>query len=273
MDKIPFYQFEQLKRILPNLKSKKQFLTDENYVAKVPLTIIANEERIKTLTANEKLQIAENVLTAIKNDLSSKITKYEGSKKFEGRPLKSYLEKDVLMMVSQPIDDSKKQYGLPMTGNRIEDFRMNVSDKDWYIYEENYGTSEEKYFVRYLDVVITELKKKYTDIYLLRNEKLFQIFNFSNGAAFEPDFVLFLKEKDTDKKMTYQLFIEPKGDGFIINDKWKEKFLEEINLKANIMEIDMLYEDDKFKVIGLPFYNYRTRQKFEAAFKEKLKIK
>jgi type III restriction enzyme len=273
MDKIPFYQFEHLNRLLPNLKSKKQFLTDENYVAKVPLTIIANEERIKTLTAKEKLQIAENVLTAIKNDISSKITKYEGSTEFEGRPLKSYLQNDILMMVSEPEDDSKKQYGLPMTGNRVEDFRMNVSEKDWYIYEENYGTSEEKYFVKYLEVVITELKKKYTDIYLLRNEKLFQIFNFSNGAAFEPDFVLFLKEKDTEKKLTYQLFIEPKGDGFIANDKWKEEFLEQINVKAKIKKIDMLYEDDKYKVIGLPFYNYQTRQKFEEKFKEKLKLK
>lgn len=273
MDKIPFYQFEHLNRLLPNLKSKKQFLTDENYVAKVPLTIIANEERIKTLTAKEKLQIAENVLTAIKNDISSKITKYEGSTEFEGKPLKSYLQNDILMMVSEPEDDSKKQYGLPMTGNRVEDFRMNVSEKNWYIYEENYGTSEEKYFVKYLEVVIIELNKKYSDIYLLRNEKLFQIFNFSNGAAFEPDFVLFLKEKDTEKKLTYQLFIEPKGDGFIANDKWKEEFLEQINVKAKIKKIDMLYEDDKYKVIGLPFYNYQTRQKFEAIFKEKLKIK
>jgi type III restriction enzyme len=273
MDKIPFYQFEHLNRLLPNLKSKKQFLTDENYVAKVPLTIIANEERIKTLKAKEKLQIAENVLSAIKNDISSKITKYEGSTVFEGKPLKSYLQNDILMMVSVPVDDSKKQYGLPMTGNRVDDFRMNVAEKDWYIYEENYGTSEEKYFVKYLEVVITELKKKYTDIYLLRNEKLFQIFNFSNGAAFEPDFVLFLKEKDTEKKLTYQLFIEPKGDGFTDKDKWKEEFLEQINVKAKIKKIDMLYEDEKFKVVGLPFYNYQTRQKFEDKFKEKLKIK
>lgn len=272
MDKIPFYQFEHLNRLLPNLKSKKQFLTDDNYVAKVPLTIIANEERLKLLSNKEKLQIAENILSAIKNDISSKITKYEGSTEFEGRPLKNYLQNDILMLVSEPQDDSKKQYGLPMTGNRIEDFRMNVSEKDWYIYEENYGTSEEKYFVKYLEVVITELKKKYTDIYLLRNEKLFQIFNFSNGAAFEPDFVLFLKEKDTAKKLTYQLFIEPKGDGFIVNDKWKEEFLEQINVKAKIKKIDMLYEDDKFKIIGLPFYNYQTRQKFEEKFKEKLKI-
>jgi len=225
------------------------------------------------LTPKEKLQIAENMLLAIKNDISAKITKYEGSKEFEGKPLKSYLQNDILMMVQEPGDDSKKQYGLAMTGNRVEEFRMNVADKDWYIYEENYGTSEEKYFVKYLEVVIEELKKQYTDIYLLRNERLFQIYNFSDGAAFEPDFVLFLKEKETEKKLTYQLFIEPKGDGYIEKDKWKEEFLEKMNVKAKIKKLDLLYEDDKFKVIGLPFYNYQTRQKFEEKFKEKLKIK
>ena len=36
MDKIPFYQFAHLNRMLPNLKSKKQFITDEKYIAKVP---------------------------------------------------------------------------------------------------------------------------------------------------------------------------------------------------------------------------------------------
>lgn len=273
MDKIPFYQFSHLNRMLPNLKSKKQFITDENYIAKVPLTIVANEERIETLTPKEKLQIAENMLLAIKSDISAKITKFKGSKEFESKPLKSYLQNDILMMVQEPADDSKKQYGLAMTGNRVEEFRMNVADKDWYIYEENYGTSEEKYFVKYLEVVIDELKKQYTDIYLLRNERLFQIYNFSDGAAFEPDFVLFLKEKDTEKKLTYQLFIEPKGDGYIEKDKWKEEFLEQINVKAKIKKVDLLYEDDKFKVIGLPFYNYQTRQKFEEKFKERLKLK
>jgi len=273
MDKIPFYQFSHLNRMLPNLKSKKQFITDENYIAKVPLTVVANEERIKTLTPKEKLQIAENMLLAIKNDISAKITKYEGSKEFEGRPLKSYLQNDILMMVQEPADDSKKQYGLAMTGNRVEEFKMNVADKDWYIYEENYGTSEEKYFVKYLEVVVDELRKQYTDIYLLRNERLFQIYSFSDGAAFEPDFVLFLKEKDTEKKLTYQLYIEPKGDGYIEKDKWKEEFLEQINVKAKIKKVDLLYEDEKFKVIGLPFYNFQTRQKFEIKFKEKLIIK
>lgn len=50
------------------------------------------------------------------------------------------------------------------------------------------------------------------------------------------------------------------------------EFLEQINIKAKIEKAEMLYEDDKFKIFGLAFYNYQTRNKFEKKFKEVLKV-
>ena len=44
------------------------------------------------------------------------------------------------------------------------------------------------------------------------------------GRAFEPDFVLFLLQKNGDT-ITYQLFIEPKGEFLEKRDEWKESFL------------------------------------------------
>ena len=271
-ENIPFFNFDNLKRILPQLTSTREFITSEKWIGKTPVTLIGSKERLENLFPYEKLRIAENVLRRVKNDIGSKVHQYEGSKEFEGRPLKEYLKHDKLMMVSEPEENSKKQYGLPMTRNRVVDFRMNVAEKDWYIFDENYGTSEEKYFIKYLEQAIDNLKDKYDDIYLLRNERLFKIYNFTDGKAFEPDFVLFMKEKKTAKNLSYQLFIEPKGDGYIEKDKWKEEFLEEINIKAKIKKIEMLYEDDKYKIIGLPFYNYNTQQKFKAKFAEVLKV-
>lgn len=271
-ENIPFYNFDNLNRILPQITSTREFLTDEKWIAKTPVTLIGSKERLENLQPKEKVKIAENILKGIKNDLSTKIQKFEGSTTFEGRHLKEYLQEDILMMVSEPEEDSKKQYGLSMTGNRAEEFRMNVAKADWYIFDENYGTSEEKYFIKYIEQSMEILKQKYTDIYLLRNEKLFQIYDFKDGAAFEPDFVLFMKEKKNGKPLSYQLFIEPKGDGYIDKDKWKEEFLEQIHIKAKIKKIEMLYEDDKYKIFGLPFYNYQTRHKFETKFKEVLKV-
>ncbi len=271
-ENIPFFNFDNLNNILPQLKSKREFLTNDNWIGKTPVTLIGSKDRLEALKPKEKVTIAENILKAIKNDIGAKVHKYKGSKEFEGRPLKSYLQKDIVMMVSEPEEDSKKQFGKSMTGNSRQEFKMNVADTDWYIYDENYGTSEEKYFIKYIEQVMTLLKQKYTDIYLLRNEKLFKIYDFKDGAAFEPDFVLFMKEKKTDKKLSYQLFIEPKGDGYIAKDQWKEDFLNEINIKAKVKKVELLYEDDKFKIFGLPFYNYQTKQKFETKFKEVLKV-
>ena len=113
----------------------------------------------------------------------------------------------------------------------------------------------------------------------MRNEKLFKIYDFKDGSAFEPDFVLFMKEKKTAKKISYQLFIEPKGDQFKDEDGgfekgkegWKEKFLNEIGTKAKIKK-ELLIEDEQYKIFGLPFYNNRTQQKFISKFKEVLKV-
>lgn len=76
--------------------------------------------------------------------------------------------------------------------------------------------------------MIERLKSKYDDIYLLRSERHFAIYNFDDGERFEPDFVLFMKEKNSKKPLTYQVFIEPKGTHLLSLDKWKEDFLKRI---------------------------------------------
>jgi type III restriction enzyme len=65
----------------------------------------------------------------------------------------------------------------------------------------------------------------------LRNEKFFQLFDFDEGRAFEPDFVMLLKEKN-HKINIYQVFIEPKGEIYIKAEPWKGKFLDEIEKKS-----------------------------------------
>ncbi len=119
-------------------------------------------------------------------------------------------------------------------------------------------------------LALHSLKKKYRDVYLLRNERLFKIYRFSDGQAIEPDFVLFLKEKSGKKILSYQLFVEPKGNRGLIEDKWKEDFLVEIEKE---FRMEMLYSQSGYKLIGLPFYNeQQTKQAFDKVFREKLKV-
>ena len=37
---------------------------------------------------------------------------------------------------------------------------------------------------------MNDLQEKWSDIYLLRNEKAVKIYSFDEGRAFEPDFIL-----------------------------------------------------------------------------------
>ena len=97
-----------------------------------------------------------------------------------------------------------------------------------------------------------------------------KIYRFSDGRAIEPDFVLFLREKDSQKALSYQIFIEHKGNHLLRQDQWKEEFLEEIEEQ---FYIDTLYETGKYKLVGLPFYNEAmTKQQFREVFEEKLKL-
>jgi len=112
-----------------------------------------------------------------------------------------------------------------------------------------------------------ELKEKYQDIFLIRNEGHFKIFNFSDGQAFEPDFVLFLQEKD-GQMLTYQIFIEPKGEYLQSYDKWKEQFLEEI--KTEFADRLLQFEDKKYRLIGVPFYNLQDENSFQTSLENAL---
>src|SRR3954447_8479988 len=88
---------------------------------------------------------------------------------------------------------------------------LNLSDRLWHVFNDCFGTTEEKYFVKYIDKIYDKLKEKYDEIYLIRNERFFKLYNFEGGRALEPDYVLFLRQKTLSKNLYYQLFIEPKG--------------------------------------------------------------
>ena len=107
---------------------------------------------------------------------------------------------------------------------------------------------------------IREAETTYKDIYLLRNERHFAIYNFSDGRAFEPDFVLSLR-KQNGESLTYQLFIEPKGAKFVKDEQWKEDFLKEIRADR---DSKVLAENHKYRVIGVGrFYNKQWEPEFE----------
>jgi len=146
-----------------------------------------------------------------------------------------------------------------------------LSKRDWYAFNDNYGTSEEKYLIKFIDKAYDALKSKWDEVYLVRNEKHFQLYNFDDGQPLEPDFVLFLKKAEPDVSLHYQVFIEPKGEHLLKNDEWKESFLKALKKRH---KITTLWKTKKYVIWGMPFFNEAMRKpEFEAGLNELIGVK
>ena len=227
------------------------------------ITFQGNSSEIYSLSNKAQLDAMMGLLDQIESELRKNITEYQGTENFKLNSVSSVFSDKVLKL----LEGSERADG-------DEQF---VADKGWYVFNANYGTSEEKAFVRMLDRQMDALKKKYDGIYLIRNERHFKIYNFSDGQAFEPDFVLFLREKNGNM-LTYQIFIEPKGKQFkdaygsYENSKegWKLKFLKEIKEKfeGKILEFKTQQKTQRYRMIGVPFYNNEDENQFKHSLYE-----
>jgi type III restriction enzyme len=267
IDKIDFYRFSNLSGYFPKLESISEFITANNYSGLVEIELYAKNGKLENLNNKDKFDIAIDVLKELSQKISSSNKEFLGTKEFTGHGIKALAKTKTLEVL---LGGQDQERGIAMSQTLNSDLKLELSTQDWYMYEENYGTSEEKYFIKFVYQAMEELKKKYDDVYLLRNEGLFKIYRFSDGSAIEPDFVLFLKTKGSKSILSYQLFIEPKGSHLLNTDKWKEDFLKEIESE---FKIETLFEKGEFKLIGLPFYNeQQTKREFGKIFKEKLNI-
>jgi type III restriction enzyme len=262
MSKLEFYQFNNLKSFLPNLSTAKEFITSEDYLGKIKIEIAGSEEKLSNLSPDEKLQITINILFKISENLESEKIEYQGTEEFIPCDIpKVFKDKTLNIFVR---DDGDQERGVAQSETENVSLRIDLSNKEWYVFNDNFGTSEEKSLVKFIDKTYDTLKKKYDEIFLVRNEKHFQLYNFDDGTPLEPDFVLFLKKKEPDMSMYYQVFIEPKGDILLQYDAWKETFLKSLKQRH---KINLLWKTKKYIVWGMPFYNETQRKsEFEKAF-------
>ena len=270
IDKIEFYRFSHISQYFPKLKSIREFLTSSAYAGSLDVKVYGMKEQLENLSNQQKFEIALAVLNELSGRIKANSSEFVGTIEFKSYKISTQAKTKSLEILVNDSPSSDREYGVAISSPRNPDLELDLSKEGWYIYEENYGTSEEKHFIHFIKHSLNDLKQKYRDIYLLRNESLFKIYRFSDGRAIEPDFVLFLREKDSQKALSYQIFIEPKGNHLLRQDQWKEEFLEEIEEQ---FYIDTLYETGKYKLVGLPFYNETmTKQQFREVFEEKLKL-
>ena len=141
------------------------------------------------------------------------------------------------------------------------DWKIDLSNEDWFVFEDNYGTSEEKAFVAYFKGYVKKLKEEYDKVYLLRNERQFHIYSSDDGGRFEPDYVLFLHKDKAEGYEQLQVFIEPKGTHLLENDAWKERFLVYMKMANAAVPVKILKDDNDYFIWGFHFYNQDERMK------------
>ncbi len=256
------YKFNNLSIIFPNLKSIRDFIESKNYLGDLSIRIYG-KETLSQLTAKEMLYVATEVLKQIEPLLKKGGISYRGTKHFIPKEFKTIF-KDHILKIS--LDQSKeKEYGISMKETTNPELMLDLSKCDWHVYNDCYGTSEEKYMIKYIEAIYPQLKTKYSEVYLVRNEKDLKLWSFETGVAFEPDYILFLRTKDKNLFDNIQIFIEPKGNHLLKTDEWKEDCLKEIN---KIASIDFSLKSESFNIWGLPFFNNNKRINFENEFDE-----
>ena len=239
----PFFAFKSLKTYFPHIQSIRQFIEAAEYLGGLSITLQGDERYL--LSNTTYLAAVTGLLNQIAYELRQNVTEYKGTESFKPSNIKSIFTDKTLKLVEG--------------SERVDGDERLVSDREWYVFNANYGTSEEKDFVRTLDTQIDELKEKYDGIYLVRNERHFKIYNFDDGQAFEPDFVLLLREKNGNT-LIHQIFIEPKGKYLQPHEKWKEDFLEKIKEKFSGKTLE--FHTQKYKLIGVPFYDNQDERQF-----------
>lgn len=266
LQRIEFYEFENLRRFLPQLKSIHDFIHSVRYLGQIGIEVTGTAEQLQNLEPAERLDVAVQVLVHIAEVIASDKVEFKGTKEFVPHMIKdTFTEKTLSFMLDEGED---KEFGRSMKDPAETAYPLDLDNKAWYVFDDCFGTSEEKLLVQFIDKNHDKLAAKYSEVHLLRNEKHFKLYAFDDGAALEPDFVLYLIDKDKKPAKHFQVFIEPKGAHLLKTDAWKEAFLLQVR---NVHRVEPLFENREYVMWGLPFYNEKLREKeFEEGFNELL---
>lgn len=237
----PFFYFDNLERYFPNVGSLSNFIASKGYLGNLSITFNGTRERLNNITNKDYLLSIQGLLQAIEMEIKSNLTEFEGTDYISEYVHKIFKDKEIKIR-----KDSERADGQEVL----------IVNEPWYVYNANYGTSEEKSFVSMFKRRFESLGKKFKNIYLIRNEREVKIID-QLGRAFEPDFILFCKQKE-DKELTYQVFIEPKGEHLKIYDSWKNDFLKSIGSEESTVKINT----DHYIITAIPFYHNNSENDF-----------
>lgn len=286
-----FFRFNNLRNHIVGIKSIDELIDQYFPLYEIKYSYSEGKD-IDQLSAQEKLQLLVGViLPEVRKAIDRHMPKVTGSHLFRPKSLSSIFQQEKnIYLVSYPVQDADSgetsstapdERAKPQSDHDNPDLQFDIKTADWYAYSENYGTSEEKRFVKFVATQIDELKSRYkgAEIYLIRNELDYWLFSPIDGRRFSPDYMLIINDAQNGE-MYYQCLIEPKGGHLLEKDAWKEEVLVSLADDSEIVfdgehsdtqnYIEFLNEVKEHgykevKCLGFKFYNTDPRSEFDFA--------
>lgn len=255
LDSDHFFHFDSLKYHFPRLTSMRQFIIDAAFLGGVIIELTGPFGLLDSLTPKERLDVVRRALAQVREAIETNSHSETGTRLFNARGVRETIS-DATLMVGGPY----RQRWADWPGNDGIDLRS----ANWFAHDDFYGTSAELELISYFARRIDELRQAYGDVRLVRNEKAVKLYNFADGAGFEPDFLLFLDHDEQGEAVVVQLFIEPKGKHLAKGEEWKNDFLAAIEAQHELPEVYA----KTHKLRGLPFFDetsLATAQRFREA--------
>ncbi|KIL23323.1 Type III restriction-modification system DNA endonuclease res [Bacillus safensis] len=275
IQRLEFYQFDNLKKYLPLLTSMKEFIYGEKWLNARDLKLfltVPKEYKASDISPNEILKVTIDLLKEYEVKIKSGYIKKRGTNRFIGYPIREYLTN-----YNKRVPEYDTANLLNVATQKVDAYEM---DDEFYVYEKAIVNKLEYELIERIKAYVDELKQKYNKaVYLFRMDenmhresakgeklKLHQYGSRINRAGetvdmhlqgFQPDFILFLEDSD----FYFQIFIEPKGmsgDRFV-SELWKQDLL----LYMTDHQAEMEFEDDikNVRISGLKFYTKGDGQK------------
>ena len=129
-----FFSFNSLKSFFPHIRSTRQFMDDRSFLGGLEITFRCDSDRLNSMTNKDLLDGLTGLLSQIESELRKNRVEFKGTDKFSPRSVGSVF--------------TDKTLKLRKDSSRSDGDELFVSDLDWYAFHSNYGTSEEKLFVR-----------------------------------------------------------------------------------------------------------------------------
>src|SRR5699024_5922182 len=240
IQRTPFFQFSNLKNYVPAITSMKSFIESPsflcNFTLYVSLPSVMNLKEVKPI---DKLKMVEQFFNYMERNIRLNYNIELVTPVFEGVTLSKLI--------------NNYQIEFYKVNSRVSSFdeiveSRNMRGQDWFIYDNAIVNNLESSMIDFIADYLDELEEKYDDVFLIRNERKVKIVEIDGVRGFMPDFLLYLQKEG----ITYQVFLEPKGDHLRLQDQWKEEFITSLTERE---DVEVLSENKDVRLVGIKFYS------------------